>query len=860
MADEQEMSLSGRPSQPVRPSREVPVVWGNVPQRNKNFTGRDDLLGELRSRVTGEPTAVLAHAVHGMGGVGKTQLVIEYAYRYMGSYQVVWWIPADQVALVRSSLAALAPRLGLEEIAPGRMDEAVNAVLDALRRGDPYPRWLVVFDNADQPEELRDFMPTGPGHVIVTSRNHRWEAVTDVVEVDVFSRQESLEFLHRRVPGIAEDESTRLAEELGDLPLALEQAGALQVESGMSVDEYLELLGKESSKVLAESPPADYPVGVAAAWSLSVGQLRKQMPFAWELLLRCAFFGPEPIRRDLFKRGRYVLGPPLQEGLADAILLSRATRELGRYALARVDNNRKTLHVHRLIQMLIREELEPQDAERIRHEVHLLLAAADPDEPDDIDRWPRYEELLAHVIPSEALTSTYTEVRRLVRNSIQYLFNRGELQTCASLSHAALERWTADSGPDDVDLLILAGHRANLLWIQGRYQEAFELRRDTLERMRPVFGEDHEATLLVTNDHGADLRARGDFAAALELDEATFERCIAVFGDHPRTFMVAHNVAIDQKLTSDYEAALRTDTRTHQDRLDFFGRDDHHWVIHSLGAIANDQRLAGHYVEALQTEEQAHEAFANLVRRRMLPADHPWVLWQAKDLSVARRKMGLLDEALDLAEDVYQKYVALFGERHPDTLAAAMNLGNARRVYGDVNQQAELMEQAGRQVEAVFKLYSEVFSEDHPYTYGCALNLAIVLRRTGDLGGARRLLEDAYSGLRQRLGENHHSTLTSMTALATSLSETGDVQGGRELGERALDGKRRVLGADHPNTLACMVNLAIDLKALGENQIGDELATDALSRYRRVLPANHFDVQDAANGKRIAIDFEPSPL
>lgn len=843
-------------------TQKVPEVWGNVPQRNKNFTGREELLEDLRRRVTGDVTAVLAHALHGMGGVGKTQLAVEYAYRYMEDYEVIWWIPADQLPLVRSSLAALAPRLGLKDIVPGRVEDAVNAVRDALRRAEPYKRWLVIFDNADQPEEIRDLLPTGPGHVIVTSRNHRWQSLADTVEVDVFERQESLDFLHRRVPGIKPGEAARLAEELGDLPLALEQAGALQAESGMSVDEYLELLAKESNRVLAENPPADYPVGVAAAWGLSVARLKEQMPFAWELLRRLAFFGPEPIDRDMLKHGRYVLGPPLQSDIGDPITFSRATRELGRYALARVDNYHKTLQVHRLIQKLIRDEMGASEAEKVRHEVHLLLAAADPDEPDDIDNWPRYDELLAHIVPSEVVLCDSAEGRHLVRNIVRYVYNVGDLPTCGDLSSAALEHWVSNSGPDDRDVLILSGERANLLWVQGRYQEAYELRRPTLDRMRTTLGEEHEETLFVTNDHGADLRARGDFADALTLDLDTLALHIRVFGeDHPRTFMVANNVAVDQGLNSDYRAALETDTQTYQERLNFYGRNDHPWVIHSLSSTARDLRQSGNYVEALSAHEQAHAAYADVVRQRLLPADHPWVLWQAKDLSVTRRKMGQLEPALELAIEVHDKYLASYGERHPDTLAAGVNLGNIRRVFGDITQDAELQDLADGQIEAVYRLYCEVYGELHPYTLGCALDLAIVRRRIGgDAPAAVEILERTLASMRERLGDTHHYTLTCLTELATSLASLRQIERTRALGEEALAGLRERLGPDHPHTLACASNLSIDLRTLGEADEAESLVGDTLERYGQTLPADHPDVRDALAGKRIALDIEPTPL
>jgi tetratricopeptide (TPR) repeat protein len=853
-----------RPQRDGYAAQDFPVVWGDLPQRNMHFTGREDLLVELRRRVTTEVTAVLAHALHGMGGVGKTQLAIEYAYRHMADYDVVWWIPADQIPLARSTLAALAPRLGLDDLLPARVDDAVDAVLDALRRGEPYGRWLLIFDNADQPEEVRELFPARGGHVIVTSRNHRWQNVADSVEVDVFSRQESLDFLTRRVQGLTEEDANRLAEELGDLPLALEHAGALQVEAAMSVDEYLDLLATEAAKLLAESPPADYPVGVAAAWGLSVARLKERSPGAWELLRRCAFFGPEPIPFELFKQGRYLLGTPLGDTVRDPIAFSRAVRALGRYALARIDNYHKTLQVHRLTQRLVKEEMDDVEAETIRHDVHLLLAAADPNDPEDIDNYPRYATLLAHVVPSDLVRygRSYSEGRRLVRNLVWYLFDIGDIDTSDRLSTEALKRWTADSGSDDPDVVMLTGQRANVLWTQGAYKEAYEIRRDVIEKMRRVLGEEHEETLLAMNGYGADLRARGEFAEALELDEGTLALHSRVFNDdHPRTFMMANNVAVGQALNGRYADALETDRRTHEDRLRFFARNDHPFVLHSRAAIGRDLRQLGRYAEALEIQQQTYEAFAGVVRRRIVRPDHPWVLWQAKELSVVRRKFGLLPEALALAEEVMDRYTKSFGELNPDTLAAGMNLGNAQRVWGDVNRDEALLESADKLIETTFNSYGEVYGETHPYTYGCAMNLAIVRRRIGDEVSARERLEAALAGLERRLGNSHHYTLSCMTALATSLAMTDDLPAARKLGQRALEGLRRQVGEDHPHTLACGSNLALDLEALGETDTALKLVTDVLRRYETLdLPDDHVDVRDARERKRIALDFEPTPL
>ncbi len=847
------MSISESAGAIASPGR-VPAVWGSVPQRNKNFTGREDLLRELRRRVTGDVTALLPHTLQGLGGVGKTQLAIEYAYRYASDYDVVWWIPADQEALVRSTLAALAPRLELSGITPGRVDDTARAVLEALRRGEPYDRWLLIFDNADQPETIRNLMPHGPGHVLVTSRNHRWQSHADTIEVDVFARPESLEFLHRRVPAIADTDSSRLAHELGDLPLALEQAGALMAETAMPVDTYLDLLARQANKILEENPPSDYPVSVAAAWGLSVARLREQMPYAMDLLRRCAFFGPEPIPMDLLNRGRYVLDSPLRQTLSDPILVSRAVRELGRYALARIDNYRKTLQVHRLIQRLIRDEVGEPESAAIRHEVHLLLAASDPGDPDDPDNWNKYADLFTHATPAAVRVCTQPEVRQLVLNITRYLFVTGDYTTGLRYVDRALELWATESGDDHPDVLVMSKHKADVLRGLGEYQQAYEISRATLETMREALGPEHEETLMTLNGYGADLRNRGRFKDARDLDQDSLQKHRMVFTkDHRRTFLAAGNLAVDYSLTSDYGKARELDEQTYQDYRDFFGRDDHPEAVRSRSALARDLRQLGRYTEARVVGEQIYETYQSLVRAGTLPADHPSILLQTKDLAVARRKVGAFIEALTLAQDVYERYSRRFGENHLDTLAATINLGNAQRLAGEFDA-------AAVKIEATVGRYREVLGPRHPYTHGSALNLAIVRRQQGNAARAKELLQEALAGLAETLGAEHHYTLTCATNLASAMADLGETREARQIGEETLQRFRDVLGDDHPHTLACAANLSLDLRTLGETQAADDLISDTLDRYRATLGESHPDTRDALAGRRLDFDFEPPPL
>ena len=291
-------------------SAKVPVIWGNVPQRNKNFTGRLDLLAQLsredESRVTAVvPGDPLPRALQGFGGVGKTAIAIEFAHRSSRRLRPRLVDPGRSAGPGPRVAGGAGRAAAPGGAAAAGIEGAASAVLDALRRGEPYNRWLLIFDNADQPEDLNDLIPRGPGDVLITSRNHRWQSIVDTVQVDVFSRAESTEFLSKRVPkGLTDSDADRLAEKLGDLPLALEQAGALLSETGHGGRRVPAAARRADHADPGRGQVAGLPAPMTAAWQLSVAiAAANTLPQALELLRCCAFFGPEPIPRDVFRRG-----------------------------------------------------------------------------------------------------------------------------------------------------------------------------------------------------------------------------------------------------------------------------------------------------------------------------------------------------------------------------------------------------------------------------------------------------------------------------------------------------------------------------------------------------------------------------
>jgi hypothetical protein len=263
----------------------------NVPGRNRRFTGREEELAELRERLLPGSAAVISGetqvvALLGMGGMGKTQVAMEYAHRFRTAYDVVWWISADQVAFIKPWLEDLGAAMGLP--LTQNAAESVRLVQQALRTGTPFARWLLIFDNAEDVERVSDFLPHGPGHVIVTSRSAAWaDRATSAQTIDVFQRRESVAHLMIRVPTLTGDVAGRVAERLGDLPIAVAAAGALLSETGRAADDYLQAIDEDPAEIgtaPGARPHRDQPRAVAATWDASLDRLRQRSPAAFRLL------------------------------------------------------------------------------------------------------------------------------------------------------------------------------------------------------------------------------------------------------------------------------------------------------------------------------------------------------------------------------------------------------------------------------------------------------------------------------------------------------------------------------------------------------------------------------------------------
>ena len=323
----------------------------------------------------------MVQALHGMGGVGKTQLAAEYAYRFAGVYDLAWWINSEQGGLIGDQVAALGAALGCIEAGAGR-GGAVGGAGELRERG----RWLLVFDNAENPADVTRVAARRAGHVLITSRERGWDEIAAPVEVDVLARAESVAILQARVTGLAEADADRLAAELGDLPLAIAQAAGFMAETGMAAAEYLDLLRTRAGQLLEQGRAGSYPRSLAAATGLIADRLARQDPAAAELASVCAFLAPEPIPGELFTGTASELPGELAARAADPLAWRQTLAHLARQSLARIDH--RGLEMHRLTQAILRDRLTPDQAAATRTRTEAILAASNPGDPANPATWP----------------------------------------------------------------------------------------------------------------------------------------------------------------------------------------------------------------------------------------------------------------------------------------------------------------------------------------------------------------------------------------------------------------------------------------------------------------------------------------
>ena len=834
---------------------------GIMPARNPRFTGRDPDLRQLREQLRDYGSAVLLPlTLQGLGGVGKTQLALEYAHRFRADYDLMWWVDCGQPQFIDASLADLAARIhdvfAVGAPVPGSSAEATRQALELLSSGEPTQRWLLVYDSADDIEAVRPYLPSGGGQVLITSRNRAWADQARPMPVEVFTRAESVTHLRLRVPSITAEEGDQVAEALGDLPLAVAAAGAWLAETGVSVPDYLSVLSQQAPRALSISQLADYPLPISQAWDLSLSRLRERSPAAARLFELCSVMAPSIASDLVFSAAMAGLLAQYDPALSEPMVIGRLVQEINRLALISLDTVAGQIHVHRLVQAVVHDQMSPEQLAVARQDVHQVLVGARPGgNVDDPGSWPRYQLIWPHLTPSRAETSTEEPVRQLCIDRVRYLWQHHDLDRGGAVAAELDAAWTAllaatpepaVAEPLRKQLLHLRFHRAGILRDQGRFEEARALDEAVRAEQQELLGPGHPHTLMTAGGLAADLRAGGRYTEALAIDQLTYSAWVELYGeDYPGTLAAATSLAISCRLAGDLTAALRLDEEALRRRRITLG-SPHPRTLDSGVAVARDLLGAGRYAEAAALTQEVRQLCADTLGTDSFAALNAQAL-----LGIALRRSGQHAEAEGHFLAASDGLIRESGESSSEALAC--QLGHALNVLA--TGRAGDAEAAILQVLAA---YEERRGPSHPDTLACRVNLANTLRATRQLAAGIAAVRSVAEDLRDALGSAHPYSLAARMALGVLQADQGDLAAADEVEAEAAQGLAAALGDDHPDTLRCSANLLLIRQQRGD--VGARAQrVDVIDRLAALIGPDHPDIGALCQEDRLMPALDPEP-
>ncbi len=779
---------------------ELGPVW-NVPvSRNPFFTGRDQLLQHLHEMFTTDsPSGVRQPVVlSGIGGMGKTQTAAEYAYRYRDDYHVVLWARADSQETLRSDLASFADLLLL----PGRKEQDQQYAMDAAKRWlEIHTNWLLILDNVEDIKMVYEFLPPKlQGHALLTSRLQVTFGKAKLVEVEKLNSEEgALLLLHRSgrlvtdasldsVSQIVRTQAIEIADTLDGLPLAIDQAGAFIEETGASLAGYLEMYRKRRTQLLSlrGGLSLDHPEPVAATLSLSFEKVEQANSAAAELLRFFAFLHPDAIPDELIIRGAPHLSSLLQSIANDRFELLQAIGELYKYSLVRRNPDDSTLRLHRLVQAVLKDQMDEQMQSQWAERTIKAVNAAFPEV--EFSNWQECQVYLplAQVCSTviEQWKITFPEAAELLYKAGQYLAERASYKEAETLLKQALTIYEQVLGPEHLDVATTLNELAEIQRKQGWYNEALPLYRRALTIREQVLGSEHP-------------------------DVATSLNNLARPYQHLRQFTEAEPL---------YKRALAI-------RKQALGLN-HPDTAQSLNDLATLYKEQDRYTQAEQLFKQAL-----LIREQTLGPKHPDTAQSLQNLASFYRDQDRYSQAEQIFKQALSIDEQVLGPNHPDT---AITLGNLAALYQDQG----LYVQAEQLFKRVLAIDEQVLGSNAPATAINLNNLAALYQDQGLYVQAEQLFKRALAIDEQVLGSNSPNSATVLNNLAALYQDQGQYVQAEQLFKRALTIREQVLGPDSLDTVITLNRLGFLFQAQGQYTQAEQIFKRTLTIDEQTLGSN----------------------
>jgi tetratricopeptide (TPR) repeat protein len=724
----------------------------NLLPRNVNFTDRLSILETLREAL--QPSQrrkmLAARVLHGMGGVGKTQIAIEFAHRWGSLYSIIWWIRAEHAASIADDLAGLARKLGVVEV-----PEQSQILVELWRALRDRGQWLLIFDNVESCQVIERFWPAiNTGSILITSRSHRFSGLAETIAIKPFRPIEAITFLRKRSRTAEDAAAPIVAKKLGYLPLALDQAGAYVERTQTSLRNYADRFATSRRQLLAmREPDLYYKDTVATTWNVSISKACEEQSHARDLLGLIAYLESDDIPRGLLREYSEALGESLRPVVSDPIQYDNLLASLIGYSLISADED--WIGIHELVQDIVRDQLTKPERIACHSDAVRLLAAAFPQNSTDMATWRTCGRLLPHVWAStdhidELLPEFSRDVGVVLQSAGRYLHMRGDYTNARILLERALKARSRSDGIDHVEeaetlssLGRLYYHLADLGDAETVTGRAITLYRISLGGSTIAVGENliHLSRIF---------REQGKFDAA----EQVAREALEVFRRIDR---------IDPSIIAGGQQCL-ADALWRQDRL-HEARDMFRMALETrqlLGDTITPIDLASPHkhigIVSVELGEldvaQEHLQEANLLLQHY-DNDHPDVIDVEGHLAEVLRRNGRLDEARTLMEHVLEVRERQLGD-HPDVAGSLVKHGAIFRDLKDFQKSVKILERAVR-------MFASRMGQRHHYVADAKLALAESLRLGEQIFRARIEASDALAIFEITYGPDHSSTRRART-------------------------------------------------------------------------------------------------
>jgi tetratricopeptide (TPR) repeat protein len=888
-------------------------VW-NVPyQRNPHFTGRDELLNQLvqqlapetRKDLTTTRRAALTQpqAIKGLGGIGKTQIAVEYAYRSrdLGRYTHTFWVNAASREAIIASFEMLAELLPAFS-AKGETDQhkLVIAIQRWLEQCQHY--WLLIFDNADDVSIIQEYLPRrGNGSILLTTRSHAVGSFAVSLEVETMGLIEGTHLLLRRAQRLEQaydaefDSAGNIVVALDHFPLAIDQAGAYIEESGCSLGDYLNIYQNHRKDLLARRgiQATSYPDAVATTWSISFRKIELANPAATELLSLLAFCAPDAIPEELIREGKKHWPPLLQQAVADLFTFEKMCEDLLKFSLVKHLAGTHTLSIHRLVQAVLMDSLELEVQRRWAERVLRTVNEIFPPDPTNIVAWPQCLQYLDQaqvcttLVEQYALPlveaaelfyraglylaqhASYTLAELLYQRSLalyEQLVGTGHPDTAkclnglASIYRAwgkyneaeplckrALALYEQQFGADHVSTAAGLHNLASLYRLQGKYREAESLYQRVLAIRERQLGADHPDTAQILNSLAYLYQVQGKYQEAEPLYRQSLairEQCLGE--KHPKTALSLNNLALFYWGQGRFEEAEPLQMRALAICKEVFG-PAHPETARSLNNLALLYDDEGKYDEA-----EALYKRAIAILEQQLSAHHPETAKSLNSLAELYRVKGLYEEAEVLCKRAIASCEQQLGQNHPDTTLGLYLLAG---IYWDQGK----VEEAESLYQRTITLYTQQLGADHPSTARSLNSLADFYRSQRKYDEAEPLCKRALVIREQLLGTRHPDTATSLNSLAELYRALGRYEEAESCYRSALLIREQLLSADHPDTARSLTGLAELSRSQGKNEQAELLYQRALATCEQRLGTDHPETRAIRRNYLTLIQARTSP-